>query len=159
MLGFTGLFHQVFNAGISAFDSPTADASFATEVDSHFLFREDQITGANVDPFESYLIDGEAEGSLEDNAVDVSTGLKGLAQTGFGDSMHATVAIMDQGTTLNLLYAVVPLGSEVFIDVIVAGGNDESQKATQFTIETPEPSTAIVLILGALGMASRRRKV
>lgn len=136
------LLHQVWEYGTIATPTLTLlgdPTPISQEVDTHFLVETADI--ATMSP--------PAENKPTPYTVEDSRG-------GFGNSLTGTFSLLAvEQPRWDFAYFVVPAGTEVFFDFeIGANGFDSETVGGSFVV--PEPSTLLLLVLGALGLLYRR---
>lgn len=154
----TGMLHQQGIPTLADNTSTLDDADFAKNIDTHFLVSASQILSLDP-PFEDQ---GTADTS--DEPTNATGGFASFAESSFGTFISGTIAaqssVFDPGSRWDFLYLVVPNNSMVSIEATVTSRDGliiEEEANFPITAVVPEPGTAIVLLLGALAMASRRR--
>lgn len=165
--GITGNLHQERSQPGLGLNTPSDDTAtggsttFATIIDSHFLHLGTEIIfGPGGAPQETYDVNP----STEPSALGLADPLRPFSETSFGDSLTGLFALTGAaGPTWDLAYLVVPDGSSVGFDGILAGGQSglpEERLTFDFIASAPIPVPAallpLTLGLGVLGTRIRR---
>ncbi len=158
--GYTGIssqLHQETSPALSP-TSPTADNTFATVIDTHFMdIAGDMLVVSPATEDTDVLVSSEAPA--------VAPPFDAFSHTSFGSNLTGVFAV-DAAPVFDLAQVVVPASIITGYDVMPTGwihvdlfvSGTKGGEAFNFWLDVPEPATMSLLAIGGLAALIRRRK-